>query len=128
MRMFRTKGKAADNERQLETRHGAHRTGKDSKPPSRRKVLFEAMEPRILLSATPTVDAANVLTLLGDGAADSVEIKLVSSVPSTNGGVILNLVFDDNDADTLASDHIFGTTAVGIKGLILDGEIGRAHV
>ena len=49
-------------------------TGAAARPPFARKVLFEAMEPRLLLSGT-IENAAGTLTVLGDAAANSVVIE-----------------------------------------------------
>jgi hypothetical protein len=53
---------------------------------------LEVLEPRVLLSATPTLDAAGVLTVLGDAGADSVLIEQTAS--AADGTVTISLTFD----------------------------------
>src|SRR5262245_22006528 len=61
--------------------------------PTQRSVRFERLEPRLLLSADPvtTIDPAGVQTVTFAGDDDTVTLELVSTVASTNGGVIVNL-------------------------------------
>src|SRR5262249_20339633 len=81
----------------------------------RRKMLFEPMEPRLLLSADTNVAAGLLTATFHDPAA--VEIKLGATTPSDNGGVIVNLKYD-------GADHAFGDSTDGVTSVILTGSTG----
>src|SRR5687767_2674338 len=92
------------------------------RPPFRRKVLFEALESRLLLSADPATSVNNgVLTATFTGDDDAVALELVSSVESGNGGVIVNLRYN-------GADHNFGDATTGITGLVINAGAGDDQI
>ena len=96
---------------------GAQRSSSKPKadgPPSRRKMLFEAMEPRLLLSATAGVDASGLLTILGDGAADTFVLTQTASGP---GGVTISL----------AGTGLVGSFS-GVKSILLTAGAGIDNI
>ena len=48
--------------------------------PQRRSIQLEPLEPRLLLSATAAVDAAGVLSIIGDNGADVISITRIEAV------------------------------------------------
>jgi hypothetical protein len=113
MRLFRTKNKPAQVDR------GQRK--KDSQPPSRRKILFEAMEPRVLLSGDPNGTlAGGVLTGNLSSGADAVVVALssINGGTAADGGLIIDLTVNGNL-------QTFGTAAVGVQSIALDGLAGN---
>ena len=100
------------------------------RPPFQKKVLFEAMEPRLLLSGDPTIGvAAGIHTVTFAGTTDDVVgVHLVSTVASTNGGVIVDLTYFDNSATPILKTLTLGTAADGVLGLVLDTGDGNDSV
>ena len=91
----------------------------ERRPTQRRKVLLEAMEPRLLLSADPAFSAdAGALTAQFTGANDLIGIEMMSSEASANGGVILKFTYDDAGVtkSITKGDATDGITALTIKG------------
>src|SRR6185295_14809608 len=87
-------------------------------PAFQRHFALEALEPRVLLSADPVTSiTAGVLTATFTGDADTVDIKLMSTEASLNGGVIVSLKYNN-------LDHLFGNASTGILGLDVHGGAG----
>src|SRR5262245_12438185 len=77
-------------------------------PPARRKVLFEALENRLLLSADPlaTLASDGVLAVQGSAGSDEVLVRRVGG--AADGGEIL-------DVQIGAFAQRFGDAAAGVK-------------
>ncbi|MES2101762.1 MAG: LEPR-XLL domain-containing protein, partial [Pseudomonadota bacterium] len=95
---------------------------KPGRPPFQKTLLFEAMEPRILLSGDPTTTLGAAATVTFTGATDDVVgIHLVSNA-SDNGGVVIDLTYID-DASVLTKVTL-GNAVVGVTSLEVFGGAG----
>ena len=84
------------------------------KPPFRRKLLFEMLEPRVLLSADPlaSLDGAGALTATLTQDADHVVVQQTGT--AANGGVIVDITVGE-------TTETYGSAEEGILGITLEG-------
>src|SRR5262245_20508725 len=89
----------------------------ETKPPFRKKLLFESLEQRLLLSADPlgSVTAAGVLRSELGNDADTVVVRQVGA--AADGGVIIDLT-----AGSITERY--GNEEVGLTGIELHGAGG----
>ena len=87
-------------------------------PPIRRKLMFEALEERLLLSGNPlaTVSAAGLLQAQFTTDADQVLVQQVGT--AVDGGAIIDL-------STTGLTERYGSAATGIQGVDLKGLSGN---